>query len=324
MESSERRFNKEYLTNLLLRDKAICLTHDEKLIGSTLIKFQCSCGIETTKKFNEISYYTGAFCKDCIKKIRTNKIKKACIDKYGVENPSQIDEVKKKKEETYMEHYGMHPRKTKDVQDKYKNTCLAKYNVDNPSKNLKIQQKIKNVFESKYGGHPMHNEVIKQKVRETCFELYGGYPAENELIKKKIEEKFMEKYGCYPLQDISVLQKHQESSKKYKKYTMPSGQIRLIQGYEHFAIQELLKKYSEDQIQSERKNIPRFKYIKDEKERYYFPDIYIPTTKQIIEIKSSYTFEKDKEKLDLLKPCIEKEGYIFEIWIFDRKGNRIL
>lgn len=60
-----------------------------------------------------------------------------------------------------------------------------------------------------------------------------------------------------------------------------------------------------------------------EKSKYYFPDIYIPHTNTILEIKSDYTYKKDKEKLDCVKENIIKNGYAYEIWIYSRKGECI-
>jgi len=38
---------------------------------------------------------------------------------------------------------------------------------------------------------------------------------------------------------------------------MPSGDIRKVQGYEPFALDILVKKYKEDDIKTDRKDIPR-------------------------------------------------------------------
>lgn len=40
-------------------------------------------------------------------KISQEKIKQTCIEKYGVENVSQLKEIKQKKEQTFTNHYGV-------------------------------------------------------------------------------------------------------------------------------------------------------------------------------------------------------------------------
>jgi len=56
--------------------------------------------------------------------------------------------------------------------------------------------------------------------------------------------------------------------------------------------------------------------------KYYFPDIYIPSENKIIEVKSSWTY---KCKLDNIQEKMNatKEKYDYDIWIFDSNGIQI-
>jgi hypothetical protein len=341
-----RVFDKDYLTQLLEKDKAILLNEYKKLNGGTLIYFKCNCGNESSKLFRDISYYAGAFCKECNIKNKSNKIKNTCIKKYGVSNVSFVKEIHEKKEKTYMEHYGMHPTKTKEVRDKYIETCIKKYNCINSGQIKEVKEKIKNTFNEKYGGHPMYNEEIKEKVKttciekygghqmyneeikekvkNTCFEKYGGYPMQSDNVKEKVKITCLEKYGCHPSQTIEVMQKTQEKAKKYKKYTLPSGKIINVQGYEPFALDELLKIYKEEEIITERSLVPRIEYIYNEKIKYYFPDIYIPSINKIIEIKSTWTYTITPEIREAKKNGTIAKGYVYEIWVFDNKRNKTI
>lgn len=318
-----RTFNYEYLDQLIKRDNAELIGDYSKLNGGIKINFKCSCTKEYEKLFRDISYYGGAFCKECCKKNKKEKIKNTCKTMYGVENPSQLQEIKNKKEETYLKNFGMHPRKTEEVKEKCRNTCIKKYNTDNPAKAQIIKNKIKNTFNKNYGGHPMKDNKIKEKVKNTCFKKYGGYPAESNDVKNKMINTFMEKYGCFPTQTSKVMEKLIHSSKSYKKYIMPSGKIRNIQGYEKFALDILLKEYNEEQIKTDRSDIPRIKYINNNKIKYYFPDIYIPDKNLIIEVKSSWTYKLNEDINKIKENETKHQGYNFEFWIFDRKGNRI-
>jgi hypothetical protein len=321
--SQPRVFDKVYLLELLERDCAIYLNSPEKLNSGMTICFQCRCNKNVHKLFRDISYYGGAFCKDCIKKNKAMKIKETCIQRYGVINPSCIQEIKDKKEETYIEHYGMHPKKTEEVQEKYRNTCLKRYNTDNAAKTIEVKDKIKETFIEKYGGHPMYNEVVKEKVKETCRERYGGHQMHNEIIKGKVKETCLERYGCHPAQSIKIQEQIQKSGKTYRLYTMPSGEVRKIQGYEHFALDLLVKEYIEDQIKSNRIDVPRILYEYNNKQKYYFPDIYLPHINLIIEVKSTWTYKREEEQNNIKAIATRAQGYNFEFWIFDPKGNRI-
>jgi hypothetical protein len=49
-------------------------------------------------------------------------------------------------------------------------------------------------------------------------------------------------------------------------------------------------------------------------------DIFIPKENRIIEVKSTWTFQKPDV---LLKQLAAKEmGYKYEIWVYDKKGNK--
>lgn len=387
-----RIFDKSMLDSAISESSAILVGDYPKLNGMIMIKYICKCLKECDKRFNNIIYYGGAYCKDCINKNRADKIRNTCKERYGVINPSQLQEVKDKKNDTYDKHFGCHPLQSKEIQEKKVKLHMDKYGCENPSQRQEIKDKIKDTFTEKYGGHPMFNDEIKLKVKETCvkkyggapmtnelikqkfvntfndkygcsypmlsdlikektkntfFEKYGGYPGSNDNIKKKIKERCKEKYGTdsvfqsqivknkiritcnnkygtdNPMQNIDIMKKSQDNAKKYKKYTLPSGKIINIQGYEHFALDILFKTYTEEQVMTQRKDIPRIKYTLNNKIKYYFPDIYIPSENKIIEVKSTWTYKKDIDKNKIKSQFTIDSGYIFEFWIFDEKGRRI-
>jgi hypothetical protein len=393
MSKCARKFDKELLDKAILEANAQLQGEYSKLNGMCIIKYTCKCSKDYEKKFISIIYYGGAYCKECIKKNKTEKTRNTCTERYGVINPSQLQEIKDKKNETYDKHFGCHPLQSKEIQEKRNALHMEKYGCENPSQRPEIKEKIKKIFDEKYDGHPMFNESIKEKVKETCLNRYGGYPSENEIVKNKIRETFIqnyggfpsqhpdikekikdifnEKYGGYPgsnqnikdkiketclekygvetpfqneevkekikqtcrkkygtdnpIQNMEIMEKTQRTGKKYKKYTLPSGKIINIQGYEHFALNILLQKYSEDQILTERKNVPRITYkYNDETERYYFPDIYIPSENKIIEVKSTWTYSKEVDKNTAKWNATREKGYICEVWIFNSKGVRIM
>ncbi len=104
---------------------------------------------------------------------------------------------------------------------------------------------------------------------------------------------------------------------------MPSGEIRKVQGYEPFALDELLKTNSETDILTNRKDVPRITYKIGDKTRYYFPDIYIPSENRIIEVKSTWTYKCKEDNIQEKKKATEEAGYIYETWIYAKNGNKI-
>jgi len=131
----------------------------------------------------------------------------------------------------------------------------------------------------------------------------------------------MKNYGVeYPMQNQEFQEKIQKNAKKYKEYKFPSGIIRKVQGYEPYALDDLIKTYTEDQIKSDRKDVPRISYKVDEKQKYYFPDIFIPHENKIIEVKSTWTYKSKEDNIKAKAEACKAQSYIYEIWIYNAKG----
>jgi len=79
---------------------------------------------------------------------------------------------------------------------------------------------------------------------------------------------------------------------KWKEYTLPSGKIIKIQGYKHFALELLLQIYNENDIITDKKDIPKIWYTSCGIKKLYYPDFYIPNNNLLIEVKSEYIFNK--------------------------------
>jgi len=107
---------------------------------------------------------------------------------------------------------------------------------------------------------------------------------------------------------------------KYKNFELPSGRIIKLQGYEPQVLEQLLQTYSEDDILCEvkdiNKEIGRIKYMFENNEHTYYPDFYIKSTNTIIEVKSHWTFEKEKEKNLAKEQACLQQGFNFEFIIF--------
>ncbi len=283
-------------------------------------------------------------------KVVLDKRVKTYLEKYGVENPLQSEEIRDKSKQTNLRKYGVkNPLQSNEIKDKIKKTNLMKFGVKNPGQANEIKEKIKKTNLERYGIENGHSNNIKDKIKKTNLEKYGvefpfqsiqvkdkirvtnilRYGTENpfasDTIKSRIKKTNLEKYGVeYPSQNEEIFAKAQKNAKKFKDFTMPSGAIRKVQGYEPFALRDLLAAgITEDQIKTERKEVPRIKYSVEEKDRYYFPDIFIPHQNRLIEVKSTWTY---KCKTDFVKQkgeAAKAAGYNYELWIYDGKGNRV-
>jgi hypothetical protein len=52
-------------------------------------------------------------------------------------------------------------------------------------------------------------------------------------------------------------------------------------------------------------------------------DIFIPCQNKCIEVKSTWTFITQKETIFLKQQAAKELGYLYEIWVYDGKGNKV-
>jgi hypothetical protein len=278
-----------------------------------------------------------------------NKIIDNNLKNYGVEHIMQSTQFRNKVKDIILKKYGVsNVNKLKEVRDKIIKTNLLRYNATNPMKNEEVKKRLIQRIQYKYNvNHISQSSIFKEKLKKTCLKRYG---VESTLylpeIKIKIVESFITKYGVsnpnklkeirdkikitnikrygveYPSQSKEINEKTQKNAKHYKKYTMPSGKICNIQGYENYALNELITQYTEDEIKTDRIDIPRITYIVNNKKKYYFPDIYIPKDNKIIEVKSTWTYNSKIDNIQLKLDATKAAGYTYEIWIYkNNKGD---
>jgi hypothetical protein len=121
-----------------------------------------------------------------------------------------------------------------------------------------------------------------------------------------------------------ILEKLSKKCYSSKKYILPSGKIINVQGYEHFALNELLKIFNENDIISGSLNVPNI-YYKDinNKIHKHYVDFYIPIINKCIEVKSIWTLEKKYDNVYIKQEAAKKLGYLYEIWVYDPLGVKI-
>ena len=132
----------------------------------------------------------------------------------------------------------------------------------------------------------------------------------------------MNKYGVeFAVQHPEFAEKACTNGFLMKEYTLPSGKIIKVQGYEPFALRDIIndEKINEDDIITGCKNVPTIWYddLEGNKHRH-FVDIFIEIQNRCIEVKSTWTVKKENV---LQKQKAAKElGYKYEIWVYNEKG----
>ena len=191
-----------------------------------------------------------------------------------------------------------------------------------------IKNKIKSTIVKKYGvEYACQNENVKNKSKATCLLKYGvSHHSYTKNVQNKITQTNLSRYGVeHLMKNPDYLENMLKTSHKFKDYILPSGKVIKYQGYENIALNELIinEKMDESNIITGCKNVPKIFYIDDnKKQRVHFVDIYIPSQNRCIEVKSTWTFIKPNV---LNKQKAAKElGYNYEIWVYDKKGNKNL
>ena len=271
--------------------KAVCLTPD--------------CNNMVNKSFKCFLNNGGCYCLKCVEQNRYNKIKNNCLKKYGVEHFFMSKDIIEKKKKTCLDNYGCeNPNQCKEIMEKRKKTCLEKYGFENPNQSKEVMEKRKETCLEKYGvEHCLQSKSVIEKRKATCLEKYGVEHA---------------------LQNVDIVNKMSKNSYLTKSYILPSGKQINYQGYEHFALNEIINNIDENDIVTGCKNVPKIRYNdENEKLHYHFVDIFIKSENKCIEVKSTWTFKKNKDKVLLKQKAAKEFGYEYEIWIYNSKGEKI-
>lgn len=277
---------------------------------------------------------------NCQKIIAKEKRKHFYLEKYGVEHLFQSEEIKKKSKESYLNKTGYESAlKNPKVQEKMKKKLLEKYGVVNTFQIKEVKEKSHRVVTS---------DAFKQKMKEvhlndptiykratvtrskTNLEKYGSVsPFGSKEIQAKSKETLMRNYGVnYPMQNAESMEKQQIAMGEYRRYYYVeiNNTSQRLQGYEPQCLKYLLsiENIKEDDIAIRKKDgkpsVSYFDEIKN-KFRVYHPDMFIKSQNRIIEVKSEYTYESEKEEISFkVKGCL-KHGFSVSIYVMNDKGG---
>ena len=253
--------------------------------------------------------------------------KETCLEKYGVEYTSQISTHAEKSKQTMMKNYGVeYTLQSPELKNKCKETMLTKYNNDNYRNSKKIKEthlaktneeksemikKMKKTNLEKFGVEHFND---LEKMKQTTLKNWNvEYPSQNKEIRNKIIKTNLKKYGVEnPMQDPLINEKQQISGKKIKIHEKTGLKYRGT--YE----KDFLDYCFKNNIKVEK--APSIKYEFENKRKTYHPDFYLKDKNLIIEIKSTYYYERYLNKnLAKQKSCLD-QGYNF-IFVIDFNYN---
>ena len=232
-----------------------------------------------------------------IETIQTKR-KNTNIKKYGIDIASKLPEVIEKNKQSHIKNWGDYAMRDKEILNKRKTTCIQKY-----------------------GGVGMESEFIYKKIKKTNTEKYGvEYFSQSDNWYKKCVGTAIEKYGKEWVSKVdNINAKQQSGGYSYYDFEFPSGKVVRVQGYEPRVLAKLIIDYDEDDIVVGVQNIIDaigfFHYFYENESHRYYPDIYIKSENQVIEVKSTYTFNKEKDKNFLKRQSVLNKEINFKFII---------
>lgn len=249
------------------------------------------CGEEKEVKYNNYCKYIEKdpnnkyTCKNC----NLEKRKNTCKEKYGVENVSQSEKIKKKKIDTMKENGTDHGFRTQQ----YKDTMNDKYGVENISQSNEIKdKKIKTCLKNYGVKNPSQSTEIQLRKENTCIDRYGvKHHSQDPIIHHK--------------QQSGYILEHHNSGLFYRG----SYELDFIE----YCLENNIK------IENFDGSINYF-FAGDEKT--YFPDFYIEKFNLVVEIKSTYTYEINKEINEAKKEATINNGFNFT-FIIDKDYSKL-
>lgn len=123
------------------------------------------------------------------------------------------------------------------------------------------------------------------------------------------------------MQTKKVCERQQIAAFKRKDYTFSSGQIWQIQGDEGNIIDHLLSIGVKEEDISQ--DAPIITYHFNNRNRKHFPDLFIPSKNLIIEVKSPFTFERERDKNEAKRTAAIAAGYEYHFYIWNRATSTV-
>jgi hypothetical protein len=311
----------------------------------------CDKILKTTYNKYNCSILTGGYA--CDKFCSRKKAIISNIEKYGVENVSQLEDIKKKKEDTSLKNWGTnHPFKSNLLKGKRKEDNLKRWGVENVSQLEIIKEKKKETTLKNWGvENPFQSELLKEKIKENNLDKWGvdNYTKTDEY-KEKSKKTNLDKWGVdnYTKTDeykekskktsldkwgVNHYSKTDEYKEKSKKYNLEKWGVEWVLQNKH--IREKIKqsnllKYGKDSANiSDLYRLGRYKITSDENYISYLGNrihLFSCESGHNFEIHSNNYYTRKENKIKLCTICnpigsersfLEIELYEFFLSIYD-------
>ena len=202
-----RKHTEYFINRGYIIDNNILVNISDLPINSTYrVKVICDyCGIEIEKPYLYTINNESHCCNNS--KCKYKKAAETNFKKYGCKNPSQRNDIKEKKEKTFIEKYGVtNAYLIESVRIKTK----EKLGVEFPFQSMEIREKQKETMIRKYGcDNPGLMETHVDKMQQTCINKYDvSSIMKKEEIKKQALTNMLKTMYKHNTGKCSSQQKH--------------------------------------------------------------------------------------------------------------------
>lgn len=211
--------NKEYYENLGYIYTKMGDGFDVKIEDLTIgakprVKIQCDyCGqIYTIKYQNYVNRYSPEL-KDACDKCKTHKVIESNIQKYGVSNVFELNEIKEKSKQTCMEKYGEECySQTDECKERCRQTCMKRYGRPYYMQTKEFWERYTALSLEKRGcKYPTQDKNVVEKIRQTNNEKYGGIGLASPILAPIIKNTMIQKYGGFGFGSSIISEKAMKS-----------------------------------------------------------------------------------------------------------------
>lgn len=306
--TEKRKLSYEYICNFF-KEQDCELLSTEYINAHKKLKYKCSCGNQSEIVFN--SFQQGNRCNKCGTIKASDKLRYSIeyIRNFFIEQNCKLLETEYINSHTPMNYKCKCNNISKISFGSFKSgvRCMT------CSGNEKLTLEFVKKFYIEQNCELLETEYINARTPM-------NYKCKCGNKSKIIFDSFRKGTRCKDCGE----EKSAKSSVLFKDYTLQSNKIIRIQGYENIALDELTKVYTEDDIITNRREMPKITYYLNGKVKRYYPDIWIKSENKIIEVKSYYTYKKDLIKNIMKALATRKLKFDFEFWIYDKKQNKLI
>lgn len=183
-------FYKNIIKNIKNNQTYTIKTND--LFSGSHTKVLVSCDICKSNKIKPYRDYLKSYKNNnlycCSPKCAQIKNKITNLERYGVENVFESDEIKEKIYETNFKKYNVfYPSQCKEIKDKMNYTLLCNYGVENPMYSEVIKDRIYDTNLSRYGNKIYNSSEIAKKLRiDNNKQVSDLHRSEFEIYQRKV------------------------------------------------------------------------------------------------------------------------------------------